>query len=111
MMRRLSSAKKEYLVQLILLLGAAELAVLIFPDRQVLILFLVAAGFLLGFLLRIFQIYTGRRKPPVVDLSSFCLALILSAFATGFHPSNAVIPVLLPFLAVPNLIYIFTHHR
>jgi len=109
MLNKLSLIQKQFILQWVVLLGSAEFFIFVFPNYQVLILLLICGAFFLGFMLRILQLHPGSREPLVLDLSSCCLALLLSAYATGLKPSNSIILVLLPILTVPHITYIISH--
>ena len=108
-MKKLSVIKKQYILHWILLLSVAEFLIFFLSHLQILFLLLIAGGFFVGFLLRLLQVYPGRREPLFLDLFSCCLALLLSALASWLKPSNAVILVLLPVLVVPHIYHIITH--
>jgi chromate transport protein ChrA len=108
-MKELNIIQKQYILQWIALLGLAEFFIFILPTQQTTILLLISGGFFVGFIMRVLRLHPGRREPLILDLLSWCLALLLSAYATGLKPSNSIILVLLPILTIPHIVYIISH--
>jgi len=68
-----------------------------------LIYLLCIAGFLTGFLLRIFKKYPGKSEPLILDSSSFIIAAVVFGVSKFFHIIDFKIGFF--FIFLPHMIY------
>ena len=103
-------SKKQwfYLRHWIILLISAELIMMLF-NRYLWISYLVIAGlFLVGFLLRVFNLYPGVKEPLVLDFSAVLISALMSYVSFLIKDSNIrfILIIVSSIIILPHLIYI-----
>ena len=112
-MRHLSRIQKNFLLRWLGTILIVELFLFLFPLLAWKVFLAVGVAFLIGFLLRVLNLYPGKYEPPILDLLSGALALIcgLGCFIAGKTDVIVRLFILLapPFALTPHFLYII--HR
>lgn len=105
-MKNLSLFAKYQIIQWLAFISITEFFVFFFAEWQVAVFLILALVFFIRFLSIMLHLYSKKRISVNVDLLSLCLSLTLAAIASGLKPTNILMLILAPILALPHIIYI-----
>jgi len=92
----------------IVVTAIAEGLMLLFNRYLAVIYLIIAVLFLAGFGLRVFNVYPGKREPPLLDSSAVAVALVFAYVADrlGASFTRFIVIFVSSLIILPHLIYI-----
>lgn len=106
----LSDNQFRTLLMWFLCILAVEIIMLIFNKKLPLIYAVIGGVFLVGFLLRLLNIYPGKSEPVILDLLAFFIAFIMggAAYTLNNSPFRYLLIFISSLIVIPHIIYIIT---
>ncbi len=109
----LSKSRESYLKKWLMLFVLAESAMILSRYSLWIVYLVIASIFLVGVLLRRFNLYPGDKEPLILDFSAVLISILLSYLSFRINSSRVLFLLIFlsPVIILPHIIYIIQNTR